>query len=217
MIGLPTETAEDLKSIINLLGRLVEQGRKILGSSPAINLSVSTFIPKPHTPFQWVAMDEEKLLLQKQEFIRSNIGRWKKVELKEHRVKASILEAVFSRGDRRLGAVLKEAYRFGAGFDGWLEQFNFGLWEKAFEKAAVDYHSYLKAIPLEADLPWDIVNIGLKKEYLNRNIWPAAKGVTASPAWKEYVPIVWPVTGQIIKPPWKIRKNQARCPASRER
>lgn len=78
MIGLPTETAEDLKAIINLIGRLVEQGRKILGSSPAINLSVSSFIPKPHTPFQWVAMDEEKLLQQKQEFIKSNIGRWKK-------------------------------------------------------------------------------------------------------------------------------------------
>lgn len=177
MIGLPTETADDLKAIINLIGRLVEQGRKILGSPPAINLSVSSFIPKPHTPFQWVAMDEEKLLQQKQEYIKSNIGRWKKVELKEHRVKASILEAVFSRGDRRLGAVLNEAFRLGARFDGWLDQFNFELWQEAFEKVGVDYHDYLKAIPIEADLPWDIVEVGLKKSYLERELQASRQGV----------------------------------------
>lgn len=176
MIGLPTETAEDLKAVINLIGRLVEQGRKILGSPPAINLSVSPFIPKPHTPFQWVAMDGENLLLQKQEYIKSNIGRWKKVELKEHRVKASILEAVFSRGDRRLGEVLNEAFQLGARFDGWLDQFNFELWQKAFEKAGVDYHDYLKAIPVEADLPWDIVDIGLKKDYLKRELQASRQG-----------------------------------------
>ncbi len=170
MIGLPTETAEDLKSIITLIGRLVELGRQTLGAPPAINLSLSSFIPKPHTPFQWLAMDEEKLLLQKQEYIRSNIGRWKKVELKEHRVKASILEAVFSRGDRRLGSVLHQAYRLGARFDGWLDQFNFELWEEAFQRADLDYRDYLKAIPLKADLPWDIVNIGLKKDYLKQEL-----------------------------------------------
>ncbi|HAR35831.1 MAG TPA: TIGR03960 family radical SAM protein [Acidobacteria bacterium] len=166
MIGLPTETAEDIKAIINLIGRLVELGQKILGSQPAINLSVSSFIPKPHTPFQWLAMDEEKLLQQKQEYIKSNIGRWKKVELKEHRIKTSILEAVFSRGDRRLGEVLLEAYRLGARFDGWLDQFNFELWEKAFVKAGLDYKKYLQAIDPEAALPWDVVNPGLKKSYL---------------------------------------------------
>lgn len=177
MIGLPAETAEDLRSIIKLIGRLMELGRKILGSSPAINLSVSPFIPKPHTPFQWVSMDEEKLLEQKQEYIRSNIGRWKKVELKAHRIKASVLEAVFSRGDRRLGAVLTEAFRLGARFDGWLDQFNFELWEKAFEKAGVDYHIYLKPIPLETDLPWDIVDIGLKKDYLKQELQASQEAV----------------------------------------
>lgn len=166
MIGLPTETADDVKAIIRLIGRLMELGQKILGSQPSINLSVSSFIPKPHTPFQWLAMDEEKLLQQKQEYIKSNIGRWKKVELKEHRIKTSILEAVFSRGDRRLGAVLLEAYRLGARFDGWLDQFNFGLWEKAFAKTGLDYKKYLQAIDPEASLPWDIVNPGLKKSYL---------------------------------------------------
>ncbi|MGB9906438.1 MAG: TIGR03960 family B12-binding radical SAM protein [Candidatus Saccharicenans sp.] len=166
MIGLPTETSEDVRAIISLIGRLVELGQKILGYQPAINLSVSSFIPKPHTPFQWLAMEEEKILQQKQEYIKSNIGRWKKVELKEHRIKTSILEAVFSRGDRRLGAVLLEAYQLGARFDGWLDQFNFELWERAFARTGLDYKKYLQAIDPEAALPWDIVNPGLKKSYL---------------------------------------------------
>lgn len=165
MIGLPTETAEDVRAIINLIRRLVDLGQKILGSQPAINLSVSSFIPKPHTPFQWLAMDEEKLLQQKQEYIKSNIGRWKKVELKEHPIKTSILEAVFSRGDRRLGTVLLEAYRLGARFDGWHDQFNFELWEKAFAICGLDYRKYLQAIDPSAPLPWDIINPGLKKSY----------------------------------------------------
>ncbi|MGB9894179.1 MAG: TIGR03936 family radical SAM-associated protein, partial [Candidatus Saccharicenans sp.] len=170
MIGLPTETAEDLKAIIRLIGQLVDLSKETTGNQPAINLSISSFIPKPHTPFQWLAMEEERLLQEKQEYIKDNIRRWRKIELKEHRIKTSILEAVFSRGDRRLGAVLKEAYQQGARFDGWLDLFNFEIWERAFEKNGLDYKNYLKSIDLEADLPWDIVNIGLKKSYLKEEL-----------------------------------------------
>ncbi len=170
MIGLPTETAEDLKAIINLIQQLIEFGRKIIKTTPGINLSVSPFIPKPHTPFQWLPMEDEDRLQKKQEYIKSNIGRWKKVELKEHRIKASILEAVFSRGDRRLGAALLEAYRLGARFDGWLDQFDFNLWIKAFELSGIDYKIYLRSISPEAELPWDVVNVGLKKSYLKEEL-----------------------------------------------
>ncbi|MDI6844533.1 MAG: TIGR03960 family B12-binding radical SAM protein [Candidatus Saccharicenans sp.] len=170
MIGLPTETAEDLKAIINLIQQLIELGRKIIKATPGINLSVSPFIPKPHTPFQWLPMEDEDRLQKKQEYIKSNIGRWKKVELKEHRIKASILEAVFSRGDRRLGAALLEAYRLGARFDGWLDQFDFNLWLKAFELSGIDYKIYLRSISPEAELPWDVVNVGLKKNYLKEEL-----------------------------------------------
>ncbi|MBC7363929.1 MAG: TIGR03960 family B12-binding radical SAM protein [Candidatus Aminicenantes bacterium] len=174
MIGLPGEKAEDLKAIIQLIGELVELGKKILGTAPGINLSVSSFIPKPHTPFQWVAMNEEKLLLEKQAYIKSNIRRWKKVELKEHPVKISILEAVFSRGDRRLGAVLREAHAQGARFDGWLDMFRQDAWEKAFDRTGVDYRQYLQAISPEAALPWDLVETGLKKSYLLDELKAAA-------------------------------------------
>ncbi|HEK86320.1 MAG TPA: TIGR03960 family B12-binding radical SAM protein [Candidatus Aminicenantes bacterium] len=170
MIGLPTETEDDLKAIINLIGQLVDLGKKVLGSQPAISLSVSSFIPKPHTPFQWLAMEEEKILVQKQDFIKKNIRKWKKVELKEHRIKTSILEAVFSRGDRQLGQVLEEAYLLGARFDGWFDLFRFELWEKAFEKKSLDYQSYLKKIDLEAELPWDIIETGIKKSHFKNEL-----------------------------------------------
>jgi len=175
MIGLPGETEDDLKAIVDLIGRLINQGEKIAGVSPAINLSISFFIPKPHTPFQWLAVDEEKILLEKKEFIKRNIRRWRKVELKEHRVRTSILEAVFSRGDRKLCAVLKDACSAGARFDGWLDLFRFDLWERAFEKNSVDYGYYLGEIDVEAELPWDIVNIGLKKSYLKKEFQAAGE------------------------------------------
>jgi radical SAM family uncharacterized protein/radical SAM-linked protein len=173
MIGLPGETEADLKAIIDLISRLIDEGEKIAGISPAINLSVSSFIPKPHTPFQWLGMDEDKVLLEKKEFIKKNIRRWKKVKLKEHRVETSILEAVFSRGDRKLCSVLKDAYFAGARFDGWVDLFHFDIWEKAFEKNAVDYHRYLGEIDLETELPWDIVNVGLKKSHLKKELQAA--------------------------------------------
>jgi radical SAM family uncharacterized protein/radical SAM-linked protein len=176
MIGLPGEKAEDLKAIVQLIGELVELGKKVLGAPPGINLSISSFIPKPHTPFQWVAMNDEKMLLEKQAYLKSNIRRWKKVELKEHPVKISLLEAVFSRGDRRLGAVLREAQAQGARFDGWLDMFRFDYWERAFDKFGLDYHQYLQAINPEAPLPWDLVETGLKKSYLLEELQAAASG-----------------------------------------
>lgn len=176
MIGLPGERVEDLKAIIQLLGRLIELGKKILGIPPSINLSVSSFIPKPHTPFQWVAMNDEKMLMEKQSYIKSNIKRWKKVELKEHPVKISILEAVFSRGDRKLGRVLREAHALGARFDGWLDVFNFDRWERAFDKSGVDYQQYLKSIDLESPLPWDVVETGLQKSYFLEELKAAVSG-----------------------------------------
>jgi radical SAM family uncharacterized protein/radical SAM-linked protein len=170
MIGLPSETAEDIEAMISLVGEVINLGESIRGFQPAINLSVSPFIPKPHTPFQWLSMEEEEILRDKQHFIKNYVRCFKKVDLKEHSIKTSILEAVFSRGDRKLGPVLMEAYYGGARFDGWRDLFRFDLWERAFERAGLDYRNYLKAIDPEAELPWDIVNTGLKKSYLREEL-----------------------------------------------
>ncbi len=166
MIGLPTEKQEDLEAIVELISRLMEMGRRINKTFPAINLTLSSFIPKPHTPFQWLPLESADSLLQKQYYLKNQLRHWKKIEIKESKIETTILEAVFSRGDRRLGRVLEEAHRLGARFDGWRDQFNFNLWTQAFDHCQLDFHHYLQAIEPEASLPWDIVKTGLKKAHL---------------------------------------------------
>jgi len=166
MIGLPTEREEDLLGIVDLVKGLIAKGREILHSAPRINMSLSSFIPKPHTPFQWLAMDDERILQDKQQFLKSHLRKMRSVEIKEHPVRHSVLEAVFSRGDRRLAGVLARAWEAGARLDSWRDHFRFPVWEEAFEKEGVDYQTYLGQLETQAVLPWDHVQTGMKKSFL---------------------------------------------------
>jgi hypothetical protein len=176
MVGLPTETEEDLAGIVDLVRDSLELGRAILGSYPRIHVSLSSFIPKPHTPFQWVGMDDEAVLYEKQEYVRSALRRYKSVEFKTHSVPASVLEAVFSRGDRRLGPVLFEAWRRGARFDGWDDKLDAAAWKDAFAVEGVDIRDYLNPLPRDIALPWDHLDPGLRKSHLARELDLALKG-----------------------------------------
>jgi radical SAM family uncharacterized protein/radical SAM-linked protein len=166
MAGLPTETEADLVGIVDLVAEIVRLGRSLMGAAPRINLSLSSFIPKPHTPFQWLPMDEERVLREKQRFVRAELRRFSSVRVKDHPVKSSVLEAVFSRGDRRLGAVLGAAWKSGARFDAWKDQFDFSRWEAAFASESLDYRQYLGSLPARAKLPWDHIETGIKKASL---------------------------------------------------
>ncbi len=170
MAGLPTETQEDLEGIAAMVRRSLDLGRSILGTWPQIHVSVSSFIPKPHTPFQWLAMESVDSLAAKQRMIRTSLGRARSVEFKDHPVEASALEAVFSRGDRRLSRVLARAWSKGARFDSWRDKLNLPLWWEAFAEEAVDPADYLKAIDRDVILPWDHIDIGLKKSHLAREL-----------------------------------------------
>lgn len=166
MVGLPTEKDEDLEGMVTLIKEIFAVGEKILKSPPTINISLSSFIPKPHTPFQWLSMEKEEILWEKQKFIRSCLRRYPSIKLKGHPVKNSILECVFSRGDRRLAGPLLEAWKRGARFDSWKDEFNFSLWEEAFESENLDYRNYLAPLDKEAILPWDHIETGIKKSHL---------------------------------------------------
>jgi radical SAM family uncharacterized protein/radical SAM-linked protein len=166
MVGLPTERDEDLEGIVDLVEGIVRVGYKNLKSAPQINLSVSSFIPKPHTPFQWLSMEDENMLREKHKFIKSRLKKYPFVQFKEHPIKNSILEAVFSRGDRRLNQLLLEAWRRGARFDGWTDCFNFRIWEDAFESEGIDYNLYLQDLHRDAVLPWEHIETGIKKSHL---------------------------------------------------
>jgi radical SAM family uncharacterized protein len=170
MAGLPTETEADLAGIVELTAEIVRLGRSLMGSAPRINLSLSSFIPKPHTPFQWLSMDDEAALLEKQSYVRAALRRFTSVKVKEHPTKSSVLEAVFSRGDRRLAAVLNRAWKNGARFDAWRDQFSFSRWEEAFADENLDYRQYLGPLPPESPLPWDHIGTGIKRETLRAEL-----------------------------------------------
>ena len=175
MVGLPTERDEDLEGIVSLVGNIIRIGYKILKSSPNINISASSFIPKPHTPFQWLKMEDEKILREKYRFLNSHLRKYPFVKLKSHSLKNSILEAVFSRGDRRLNQVLFQSWKNGARLDSWNDLFNFRLWERAFESENIDYGLYLGDLDRDAVLPWDHIDTGIKKSHLLQELDKALK------------------------------------------
>jgi radical SAM family uncharacterized protein/radical SAM-linked protein len=180
MIGLPTEKDDDLLGIVDLVKGLIETGREILRQTPRINMSLSPFIPKPHTPFQWLAMDDQEVLRDKQQFLKSRLRKMDSVEIKDHPVENSVLEAVFSRGDRRLAGVLEKAWEAGARMDSWRDYFRFSIWEEAFRKEAVNYQTYLGTIDQQSVLPWDHLQTGMKKSFLLREMEKALREESTS-------------------------------------
>ncbi|MFA4981202.1 MAG: TIGR03960 family B12-binding radical SAM protein [Candidatus Omnitrophota bacterium] len=159
MIGLPGETEKDLLSISEMIYKISDLKREVDGKSAHITASINAFVPKPHTPFQREPMDSAAILNKKIDLLRKSM-RSKMVEMDFHSVKMSYLEAVFSRGDRALAAVVYEAWKSGARFDGWKDRFNFDLWMAAFEKAGVDHSFYAGRARLSDEiLPWDFIII----------------------------------------------------------
>lgn len=164
MVGLPTERREDIEAIPPLVDEIRRIGRRH-GPSCAVNVSVGAFVPKSHTPFQWEAFEETGILREKIDYLAQRIrSRWTRV--KRHHVEASHLEAVFSMGDRRLGAVLEAAFRAGARFDGWTEHFDYGLWMRCFEEQGLDPGIFTRARGVDEALPWDAVDIGVDRSWL---------------------------------------------------
>lgn len=175
MLGLPTETDEDLIAIATLAKRV----KQLAGRGQGVTVSVSTHIPKPHTPFQWseqIGIEETK---RRQFLIKSNL-KGSGINFRYHNPESSFLEGVFARGDRRLGPVLEKAYELGARFDGWEEEFDLELWLKAFRECSLDPEIYLQERDLEAALPWDHISCDIPKDYFARE-WRRAVGERTTP------------------------------------
>jgi radical SAM family uncharacterized protein/radical SAM-linked protein len=166
MIGLPTETDADVEAIPLLVKELLARGKAALGGPPRIHLSLSSFIPKPHTPFQWAGMESPARLLEKQRTVREALRRDRSVEIKTQDVRVSVLEGIFSRGDRRLGPVLEEAWRAGARFDSWNEHFKPEIWERALERCGIDAQAFLGPLDPDAALPWEHIATGMSRTFL---------------------------------------------------
>lgn len=171
MIGLPTETDEDVEALADLVLRLADFGRHELGARRGrlrISASVGNFCPKSHTPLQWWGQDGVEELERKQSRLRERL-RAPGVRLSWNSARASRLEAAFSRGDRRLGAVLERAYRLGCRFDAWDERFQAAVWERAFADVGADIAFWAnRRIPWEETLPWDHLAAGPSKAFGRR-------------------------------------------------
>lgn len=181
MIGLPTETFEDLDGIVDLGYKVVNLYYDIPKEKRAkglkVTISTSSFVPKAFTPFQWDPQDSIDTLKDKQEYISKKIKN-KRITYNYHDAKTSFLEAVFARGDRRLGEVLIKAWEKGCKFDGWQEHFLYDKWMEAFEECGIDPAFYAnRKRSYEEILPWDHIDVGVSKEYLIKENENAKKAV----------------------------------------
>jgi len=170
MVGLPTENDDDLMGIVRMVEEILRLGRKNLSRSPNINLSISSFIPKPHTAFQWCKMDDQRTLERKHAFIRRHLARHRTVRFKTQPVSQSILEGVYSRGDRRLNGVLFRAWKSGARFDNWSDSFDYNIWENAFREENLDPEAYLSEIHRDSVLPWSHLDVGIKASHFKNEL-----------------------------------------------
>ncbi|MBS3995579.1 MAG: TIGR03960 family B12-binding radical SAM protein [Alkaliphilus sp.] len=181
MIGLPTETAEDLDGIADLALKVIdayyrtpkEQRTKGLN----VTISASSFVPKPFTPFQWFEQNSLEEIIEKQRYLKKLLYH-KNIKYNYHDAKTSILEGAFARGDRRLGEVLIKAWEKGCKFDGWGDYFNYEKWMEAFEEVGIDPGFYgARKRSYEENLPWDHIDIGISKKYLINENEKAKEGI----------------------------------------
>lgn len=177
MIGLPLEEDDDVIAIADLCLRIRELGRRILGSRAGrlqINISVNNFVPKPFTPFQWAGMAGRDTLLRRQELLRSRLRR-PGVRLTLHDVDKSYLEAALARGDEALGAVIEDAWKRGARFDSWTEEYRTEAWREAFAEAGTSAEELATTVfSRDTPLPWDVIEGVVDQDFLWQE-WEKAK------------------------------------------
>lgn len=181
MIGLPTETDADIEGIANLSQKVLEEYFAIPKEERAKNINITTstssFIPKPFTPFQWAKQDSRQEIVRKQDILKATIKN-RKIKYNWHDNRASYLEGVFARGDRRLLPAVLEAVKSGCRFDSWDEHFKFDKWMEAFEKCGIDPDWYLRERSYDEVLPWEHIDIGVTKAFFMRENEKAKRGET---------------------------------------
>ncbi|MFQ6092798.1 MAG: TIGR03960 family B12-binding radical SAM protein, partial [bacterium] len=166
MIGLPTEQQKDIEAIAHLVREAVQLG-KGYGGDKRVNVAISPFSPKAHTPFQWAAQEQMESLREKSTYLRERL-RHRRIRLKWRPPEVSFIESIFARGDRRLSEVLSTAKQMGCRFDGWSDLFSYTLWQRAFEISKTDPHPYTCRRSLDEPLPWEHIVVGISKGALAR-------------------------------------------------
>ncbi|MBE6895942.1 MAG: TIGR03960 family B12-binding radical SAM protein [Ruminococcaceae bacterium] len=171
MIGLPTETDEDIIGIAKTAQQVVEYFYKYATNRSrgiSVTISCATFVPKPHTPFQWEAQLTLEEINRRQNLLKNSITS-KKVHLKYHDADTTVLEGVFARGDRKIAQLIEKAWRLGCRLDAWTEHFDFARWQKAAEECGINFYDYTaRKRSFDEELPWNFVNIGVSQAFMQR-------------------------------------------------
>lgn len=184
MIGLPTETEDDLEGILNLLETVRRIGNQHSRRPVEIRASLSCFVPKAHTPFQWHAQDSREQLQQKKDYMTRY--RMRQIKLSFHDNRVSYLEGVIARGDRKVGQVIYSAWKNGAVFDGWSEYFRMEHWEEAFKQTGIDPDFYVTRDRSYNEIfPWDFIDSGVNKAFLRLENERALQGETTTDCRQE--------------------------------
>ena len=168
MIGLPTETDEDLDGIIDIINLIRNIAREFSQQKRPINITISTnvFIPKPLTPFQWERQITREEMYHKQDYLKQKLQGMRNVRYNWHSASVSMIEAVLARGDRSILPVIEKAYELGAKFDGWSEYFNYNTWERAFNECGVKMDDFVGEWSEDEVLPWEFIDHGVTRKYL---------------------------------------------------
>ena len=178
MIGHPSETIEDVQAIVDLCKRVLVEGRKSLGGRAKVHAGVSTFIPKPHTPFQWVAMDTQEQIQAKLDLLKREL-RGPAFKVSWTPPEDTLLEGWLSRGDRRMAEVIYTAWRNGTKFDAWQDQRQLQAWSSAFASLNLDPAFYThRTRRFDEVFPWEHISDAVRKKYLYRDYQRSLDGGT---------------------------------------
>ena len=181
MLGLPTETDEDVLGIAELVWKVIKTWKQTASNKKRglrVHVSTAFFVPKPFTPFQWEPQDRMEEYARKVQLLRQSMPS-KSVEYNWHDAKLSQLEAVLARGDRRIGPVLEYAMRHGARLDGWDEYFRPDIWDEAFAQCGVDISHYTtRGFAEDEPLPWQTIDVGVRQDFFLAERHRAQAGLT---------------------------------------
>jgi len=176
MIGLPTEQEEDVEGIIQMAKQAQKAANRYRKGRMSINIGISPFVPKPHTPFQWTGQEAMESLREKKMHVLRSL-RKKIFTVKSHDESMSLLEAAIARGDERIGDVIEQAWKAGSRLDGWSECFDFRTWEKAMERTGTDVREFASSCPApDMAFPWDIIDTGVTGDFLRKEFSRALQG-----------------------------------------
>lgn len=177
MLGLPTETDEDVEAIAQLVHRVADIGRRHRGGRAQVHASASTFVPKPHSPFQWMPLADLETVQRRQRHLQQRLRR-RGIQFDWTEPRTTLLEATLSRGDRRVAAAIEAAWRAGAVFDAWGEHFKPEVWQQAFASQGLDMQWYAaRERELDEVLPWDHISVGVDKAFLAAEWQRATEGL----------------------------------------